>query len=108
MGLQFWPIATLPKAEPRTEAVTTGSSGYVAAILCWLLPAGVYIAVKAVATEMPPWTLCFWRIVIAGLILFPALLPHRAAVITIVRQRWLALLARDLSARQAKTERKPW
>jgi drug/metabolite transporter (DMT)-like permease len=93
MGLQFWPIATLPKEIPQGSVVTSTTSGYVAAILCWLLSAGVYIAAKAVATEMPPWALCFWRIALAGLILSPVVFSHWAAVVLIVRQRWPALLA---------------
>jgi drug/metabolite transporter (DMT)-like permease len=62
------------------------------AALCWLLSAGVYIAAKAVATEMPPWSLCFWRLVIAGLILVPLTRPHWPAMTKLLRQRWLTLL----------------
>jgi len=62
------------------------------AILCWLLAAGVYIAAKVVTTEMPPWALCFWRIVIAGLILLPLTRRHWSVMIGLVRQRWLSLL----------------
>jgi drug/metabolite transporter (DMT)-like permease len=62
------------------------------AILCWLLSAGVYIAAKAVVTEMPPWALCFWRVFIAGLILLPLTRRHWPAMISLVRQRWLSLL----------------
>ena len=62
------------------------------AILCWLLAAGVYIAAKVVTTEMPPWALCFWRIVIAGLILLPLTRRHWSVMINLVRQRWISLL----------------
>jgi drug/metabolite transporter (DMT)-like permease len=62
------------------------------AILCWLLADGVYIAAKVVTTEMPPWALCFWRIVIAGLILLPLTRRHWFSMISLVRQRWLSLL----------------
>ncbi|MBV8586362.1 MAG: DMT family transporter, partial [Verrucomicrobia bacterium] len=64
----------------------------VIAALCWLLSAGVYIAAKAVATEMPPWSLCFWRLVIAGLILVPLTRSHWTAMSKLLRQRWLTLL----------------
>jgi drug/metabolite transporter (DMT)-like permease len=92
MGYQFWPIATLPKENRQANAVSAAAGGYGAAVLCWLLSAGVYIAAKAVATEMPPWALCFWRIVFAGLILFPAVLSHWSTVVLTVRQRWATLL----------------
>jgi drug/metabolite transporter (DMT)-like permease len=62
------------------------------AILCWLLSAGVYIAAKAVATEMPPWALCFWRVLIAGLILLPITRHHWPAMLNLFRQRWLSVL----------------
>ena len=62
------------------------------ATLCWLLSAGVYVAAKAVTTEMPPWTLCFWRVVIAGLILLPITRPHWGAMVTLLRRKWLSVL----------------
>ena len=92
MGIQFLPIAGLPKETDQAKATTPVLGAYSLATLCWLLSAGVYIAAKAVASEMPPWTLCFWRVLLAGLILLPALWPHWRAVVTTVRQRWLALL----------------
>jgi drug/metabolite transporter (DMT)-like permease len=91
MGIQFWPIT-----EHRSDvdqAKTAGLAGaYSLATLCWLLSAGVYIAVKAVATEMPPWTLCFWRVFLAGLILLPVIRQHWTPVVTTVRQRYLEIL----------------
>jgi drug/metabolite transporter (DMT)-like permease len=62
------------------------------ATLCWLLSAGVYIAAKAVTTEMPPWALCFWRVFIAALILLPITSRHWPAMISLIRNRWLSLL----------------
>ena len=74
---------------PATVSTQTATGS---AILCWLLAAGVYIAAKVVTTEMPPWTLCFWRILIAGLILLPITRRHWSAMISLVRRRWLSLL----------------
>jgi len=91
MGFHFWPITEhRPKMNEDKTAGFTGA--YALAIFCWLLAAGVYIAAKAVATEMPPWTLCFWRSLLAGLILVPVITRQRAAIITIVRQRYWSLL----------------
>src|ERR1700746_2121960 len=67
--------------------IATGS-----AILCWLLAAGVYIAAKAVTAEVPLWALCFWRVVIAGLLLLPIIHRHWSGMISLVRQRWLSIL----------------
>lgn len=92
MGIQFLPIAGLPKETVQAKTKPSSFEAYGLATLCWLLSAGVYIAAKAVVTEMPPWTLCFWRVLLAGLILFPATWPHWPAVVATVRKRWLALL----------------
>jgi drug/metabolite transporter (DMT)-like permease len=73
-----------------TAVSTQSATGL--AILCWLLAAGVYIAAKVVATEMPPWALSFWRVFIAGLILLPLIRRHVPAMIGQVRQRWLSML----------------
>jgi drug/metabolite transporter (DMT)-like permease len=83
--------ATKESAVGLPATVSTQSATGLA-ILCWLLAAGVYIAAKVVTTEMPPWALCFWRIVIAGLILLPLTRRHWSVMIGLVRQRWLSLL----------------
>lgn len=65
---------------------------YSVAVLCWLLSAGVYIAAKWVSSEMPPWALCFWRVLIAWAILLPFVHKHFGAMIALVRARPLELL----------------
>jgi len=92
MGIQFLPITGLSKGTAQAKTVKAGIEAYGLATLCWLLSAGVYIAAKAVATEMPPWTLCFWRVLLAGLVLLPAVRPHWPAVVATARKRWLALI----------------
>jgi drug/metabolite transporter (DMT)-like permease len=74
------------KAAPAAGAYGVG-------VLCWLLSAGVYIAVKRTAAEMPPWALCFWRVVIAGIILLPATHSHWKAIAATLWKRWLEILA---------------
>lgn len=61
-------------------------------VLCWLLSAGVYIAAKWVSTEMPPWALCFWRVLIAFAILLPIVRHHFGGMLALVRARGLELL----------------
>ena len=62
-------------------------TAYAMAILGWLLSAGVYIAAKWVAPEMPPWALCFWRLGLACLILLPVVRHHYAAMAEPAAQR---------------------
>ncbi|MEK1894127.1 MAG: DMT family transporter, partial [Rhizobium sp.] len=57
------------------------------------LSAGVYIAAKWVSSEMPPWALCFWRVLIAWAILMPIVRRHFGDMVALVRARPLELLA---------------
>jgi drug/metabolite transporter (DMT)-like permease len=86
---KFWSIA-VGKREVGQALPSAGA--YAAGILCWLLSAGVYIAVKSTAAEMPPWALCFWRVTIAALILLPATHSHGKAVAAALTNRWVELL----------------
>jgi drug/metabolite transporter (DMT)-like permease len=82
-----------PKATAVGLTAKLGANQAVGlATVCWLLSAGVYIAAKAVAREMPPWSLCFWRVFIAGIILLPFTRTQWPAMIGLVRQRGLSLL----------------
>ncbi|MGO8066732.1 DMT family transporter [Rhizobium leguminosarum] len=69
------------------------AAAYSVGVLCWLLSAGVYIAAKWVSSEMPPWALCFWRVLIAFAILMPIVRRHFGDMVALVRARALELLA---------------
>src|SRR4029453_6433245 len=69
------------------------AAGYSVAVLCWLLSAGGYIAAKWVSPEMPPWALCFWRVLIAWTILLPVVRRHFDDMVALARGRALELLA---------------
>ena len=73
---------------PRAPA----AAAYGTVILCWLLSAGVYIAAKWAAADMPPWALCFWRPALAGLLLLPVVRGHYAAMGALLRTRAPMLL----------------
>jgi len=78
------------EAKPTTESATP--IAYTIAVLCWLLSAGVYIAAKWVGPEMPPWTLCFARLLIACAILLPFVRQHYGTMIALLRSRALELI----------------
>jgi drug/metabolite transporter (DMT)-like permease len=92
MALQFWSIAASRREFGQTRQASSSAGAYGAGILCWLLSAGVFIAVKFTAAEMPPWALCFWRSTIAALILLPFTLSQIKAIAAILRKRWAELL----------------
>ena len=67
-------------------------NGYAVGVLCWLLSAGVYIAAKWISPEMPPWTLAFWRVLLAALILYPVVRNQLGDMLALVRTRGLEVL----------------
>jgi drug/metabolite transporter (DMT)-like permease len=69
-----------------------GGTGYAVGLLCWLVSAGVYVAAKWAVAEMPAWTLAFWRVAIAALVMLPLLRGHGAAVAKLLRTRWLEVV----------------
>ena len=79
-------------AQTKVAAAAPPALAYATAVLCWLLSAGVYIAAKWVAPEMPPWALCFWRLTLACAILLPIVHHHHEAMITLVRSRAVEVL----------------
>jgi drug/metabolite transporter (DMT)-like permease len=88
-------IQSLPIAHPADVKATASASlpfAYSTAVLCWFLSAGVYIAAKWVAPEMPPWALCFWRLTLACTILLPIVHHHHGAMIAIIRSRAVEVL----------------
>ncbi|MBZ9821351.1 DMT family transporter [Mesorhizobium sp. CA4] len=89
--MQAIPIAH--PAEPPASRAIPSFTGYPTAVLCWLLSAGVYIAAKWVAPEMPPWGLCFWRLLLACAILLPIVHRHHGAMLALLKSRPLEIVA---------------
>ena len=86
--MQTLPIAhVIGAGETKAQADASLPLAYATAVLCWLLSAGVYIAAKWVAPEMPPWALCFWRLALACAILLPIVHHHHGVMIALVRSR---------------------
>jgi len=79
------------QAGVSANAAQSMTQAYALAICGWLLSAGVYIAAKWVAPEMPPWALCFWRLALACLILLPIVHRHHGAMLGLLRERTLEL-----------------
>jgi drug/metabolite transporter (DMT)-like permease len=64
-------IMHIIKGQPQEAAQTSGERNEALGLLalCWLLSAGVFIAVKWAGTYTPPWTLVFYRLLFATLFL---------------------------------------
>jgi drug/metabolite transporter (DMT)-like permease len=84
------PIAHASDAKAPAASQTT--LAYSLAVFCWLLSAGVYIAAKWVAPEMPPWALCFWRLALACLILLPIVHRHHESMKALIKARALEVV----------------
>jgi drug/metabolite transporter (DMT)-like permease len=90
MAVHLWSIGE----AHRSKGVSSPSDvvGYGAGLLTWLLAAGVFIAGKAGAEEMPPWSFCFWRVFLAALILVPLVLGYLGEIRRFLRQRGIEAL----------------
>jgi drug/metabolite transporter (DMT)-like permease len=83
---------SIPGAK-TTPAAPPLAAAYGMAVFGWLLSAGVYIAAKWAAPEMPPWALCFWRLALACAILVPIVHRHHDAMIGLIKTRAFELIA---------------
>jgi drug/metabolite transporter (DMT)-like permease len=92
MAIHFLPVHHAAADPNGKKAAHALDPAYGIAVLCWLLSAGVYIAAKWVEAEMPPWTLCFWRVFIAALVLAPLVHRHYGAMAETLRSRWPEVL----------------
>lgn len=90
MSAHFWSIHVAHAREKQEHPFPAIATGIVT--LCWLLSAGVYIAAKWVAVELPPWTLAFWRPFLAALILLPVVWRHRHDMLALGRVRFPEVL----------------
>jgi drug/metabolite transporter (DMT)-like permease len=88
MSLQFWSAAEAA-ARKRHISPRSDAAGYAAGIMTWVIAGSVFIAFKLGVREMPPWTFCCARAVIADLILLPFVAGHYRDIIGLLRQRWL-------------------
>ncbi len=92
MGIHIWAVGEAKGTPAKGSPTDSMMVGYTVALLTWVLSSGVYIAAKYAIAEMPPWTLCFWRVAIAAGILLPVIRHHGTEVYDLVRHRGLELL----------------
>jgi drug/metabolite transporter (DMT)-like permease len=87
MTLQIWAFGQAA-ARRQHFAAKSEPVGYAAGIMTWLIAGSVFVAVKLGISEMPPWTFCCARALIAGLILLPFVSSHYRDMIVLLRRRW--------------------
>jgi drug/metabolite transporter (DMT)-like permease len=90
VAAHLWSIHAARGTRPAAARPAGLAFGVVS--LCWLLSAGVYIAAKWVAADLPPWTLCFWRVSLAALLLLPIVWGHRRQMRDTLRARGAEVL----------------
>jgi len=90
VAIGLWSIVEAHK--PKAVSGDSEIAGYAAGLLTWVLAGGVFVAAKGAIDEMPPWTLCFWRLLIATLILLPFVRHHFAEMGAFLRKHWLHAL----------------
>jgi drug/metabolite transporter (DMT)-like permease len=82
------------KGQPQGAAQTPGEKKEAMGLLafCWLLAAGVFIAVKWAGTYTPPWTLAFFRLLFATLFLLPFVASHFREMASRLREHYMVIL----------------
>ena len=87
-------IIQIIKGQPQGAAQTPGERNEALGLLafCWLLAAGVFIAVKWAGTYTPPWTLVFFRLLFATLFLLPFVASHFKQMATRLREHYRVIL----------------
>jgi drug/metabolite transporter (DMT)-like permease len=88
MAFHLWAVAEATGAK-RSASAETDAVGYAAGLATWVLAGSVFVAVKAVSDEMPPWLMCFFRSLISALVLLPLAVGHRREMIAFLRNHWL-------------------
>ncbi|MEJ2436272.1 MAG: DMT family transporter, partial [Pseudolabrys sp.] len=87
MTLQIWAVAEAA-AKRQHIRPESDAAGYAAGIATWLIAGSVFVAFKLGVREMPPWTFCCSRALIADLILLPFVAGHYRAMLDLLRRRW--------------------
>ncbi len=90
MAAGFWSVVEAHGSKRVSSSSET--VGYATGLLTWVLAGGVYVAAKSAVDEMPSWTLCFWRLLIATLFLVPLVRHHFPAMATFFREHGLKAL----------------
>jgi drug/metabolite transporter (DMT)-like permease len=82
------------KGQAQQAAQTPGERNEALGLLafCWLLAAGVFIAVKWAGTYTPPWTIVFFRLLFATLFLLPFVASHFREMAARLRDHYLVIL----------------
>ena len=88
MSLQIWSVAQAAARKPHISGQSS-AAGYAAGVATWLIAGSIFIAFKLGVREMPPWTFCCSRALIADLILLPFVAGHYRDMVGLLRRRWL-------------------
>ncbi len=88
MTVQIWAVSEAA-AKRQHVSPESDAAGYAAGIATWLIAGSVFIAFKLGVREMPPWTFCCSRALIADLILLPFVAGHYRDMRDLLRRRWL-------------------
>ncbi len=89
MVAHVWPVE---HPQEPAKAAASPAAGYAAGLTTWFLVGGVFVAAKYGVEEVPPWTMCFVRLLIATTALMPLAWGERAAMLRFLRKHGLHAL----------------
>ena len=84
----------IARARPQRQVTSEAQRSWALALLalCWLLAGGVFVAVKWAGPYTPPWTMVFFRMLIAVLCLVPFAASHFRDMGTQLRRHWAGVV----------------
>jgi drug/metabolite transporter (DMT)-like permease len=80
-----------PQGPASTEGQRTRAFGLL--VLCWLLAGGTFVAVKWAGPFTPPWTMVFFRMLLAALCLLPFARSRYRDMATQLRTHFVAIIS---------------
>jgi drug/metabolite transporter (DMT)-like permease len=86
----LYAVTSASQGAVRSEAQRHQAFGLLA--LSWLIAGGVFVAVKWAGPFTPPWTMVFFRLLLAALCLLPFARTHYRDMATGLRTRFLAIV----------------
>jgi drug/metabolite transporter (DMT)-like permease len=83
-------VKAAPQGTTQNEEQRNQAFGLL--VLCWLLAGGVFVAAKWAVPHTPPWTMVFFRMLLATLCLLPFARGHYRDMATRLRAHFMAVI----------------
>ncbi|MEM1360348.1 MAG: DMT family transporter [Pseudomonadota bacterium] len=97
MAFNLWSLSEAEKSagasDPQHRSETSDAFGYTIGLIAWALGASIFVAVKIVQDEMPPFTMSAARAGLTAVVMSPFLFIHWKASVEFFRHHGLHAMA---------------